>query len=363
MKKGFILLLALTMLLSVSACAKKEPSTTPTDVPSPAATDTDDVKNTDNPEPTPAESPDPDSTAEAEPTPETAELALDGPNTVDGAAEYTLVTAYETNDVAPPKPASVYTHYEASSGKKYVVFVADVKNLHDANVLAGDLLAASLTVNGNQYGATCVVEEDGGASFGYSNTTAIAALETARLYYLFQVPAEADTESMTFSLSAGEDTRTADVGLSAFESRRKTFAPGQEITDGETISATVDEVYFSTTLYPPRPGSYYSYYEAAAGKTYLIVKVTAKNLKGSDMKYDAIAGVSCVYNDKYKYTAFACLEEDGGADLNGYPSQYAIAPLDSGVVYYLTEVPAEVENGSVEISLYMAGEYYYYTIG
>lgn len=48
----------------------------------------------------------------------------------------------------------------------------------------------------------------------------------------------------------------------------------------------------------------------------------------------------------------------GGEDLNGYPSQYAIAPLDTGVTYYLAEVPAEVESGSVEISFYIAGEYY-----
>ena len=59
----------------------------------------------------------------------------------------------------------------------------------------------------------------------------------------------------------------------------------------------------------------------------------------------------------------SCLEQDGGANLNGYPSQYAIAPLDSGILYYLAEVPAEVESGTVEISLYIAGEYYNYTVG
>ena len=91
--------------------------------------------------------------------------------------------------------------------------------------------------------------------------------------------------------------------------------------------------------------------------------MTAKNLKGTDLKYDAIAGVSCTYNEKYKYSTFACLEQDGGANLNGYPSQYAIAPLDSGILYYLAEVPAEVESGTVEISLYIAGEYYNYTVG
>ncbi|MPL90661.1 hypothetical protein SDC9_36715 [bioreactor metagenome] len=347
MKKLITLILALTMLLSLCACGGG--STTQTNTPAGEESQ---------------EAPGTEALPEAEQSaPVVAELLLNKANVVEDIAEYTVVTMYSTDDVMPPKPASVFSHYEASSGCTYVVAVLDVKNLAASDVTAQDLLTAGLAIDGQIYDANCIVEEDDGASFGYGNTTAVSALDTARLYYLFDVPANTDMEKLQLNIIAGTDTRTAIIGLSAFESKIKAITLNTEITDSETISLTVNDVYFSTTLYPPITTGYYSYYEAAAGKTYLIVKVTAKNLKGNDMKFDSIAGVKCVYNEKYNYSMFTVLETDGGANLNGYPGQYAIAPLDSGVAYYLAEVPAEVESGKVEISFYIAGEYYNYTIG
>lgn len=364
MKKVLLLLLSLAMLLSLFACIDKKTveADQPADSNDPATEESLTSEGLDRSEDATG-----DEFVSKDTEPEKAgtlpEIILNGINTVDGFAEYELVTVYKTNDVAPPKPASVYTHYEAAAGNTYLVVVTDVKNLQNTSVSAGDLLSTSLDIGGNSHSGICIVEEDEGSSFGYSNTTTVAALETARLYYLFEVPENADTENMVFSAEAGKEVRSVTMGLSAFESQTKSFSIGEEITDGETVSATVNEIYFSNTLYPPRPGSYYQYYEAPTGKTYLILKMTAKNLKGTDLKYDAIAGVSCTYNEKYKYSTFACFEQDGGANLNGYSSQYAIAPLDSGILYYLAEVPAEVESGTVEISLYIAGEYYNYTVG
>ena len=190
-----------------------------------------------------------------------------------------------------------------------------------------------------------------------------AGMSEVYLHYLFQVPADSDTEDMDFTVTCGGDRRSAQLGLSQFESQLQTVTLGQTITDDETLSLTVDSISFANTLYPPRPASYYHYYEAPSGKTYLIVKMTVTNLKGTDMKYDTIAGVSCVYNGKYNYNSFAAVETDRGGDLSGYPGQNSIAPLDTGVVYYLMEVPAEVEGGPVEVTFYIAGEYYTYSIG
>ena len=124
--------------------------------------------------------------------------------------------------------------------------------------------------------------------------------------------------------------------------------------DGNVYTAEFDLAQFEAE----QPGGYYTYYEAESGKLYLIVKVSTTNLKGNDLKYDAIAGVSCVYNEKYNYSAFCVLEKDGGTNLNGYPSQYAISPLDSGVCYYLMEVPEVVQQGPVVITVYVGGQYY-----
>ena len=125
---------------------------------------------------------------------------------------------------------------------------------------------------------------------------------------------------------------------------------------------TVDDIYFSESLYPPSINGLYHYYAAEDGSTYLIVKVTAKNLKGYELKPADVATVSCTYEGKYKYRAFCAFEKDGGSDLSS-SSWDSIAPLNTGVCYFLIEVPSEVEHGTVEVSIFTAGSYYYYDIG
>lgn len=358
MKKLLALLLCLGLLAALAACGGGNESA-PQGGESPAAAAESPVSETQSAN---VET-DPPEIVRATPTPEPAALEADELNTVEGTAEYTLVNVYATGDVMPPKPSSVYTHYEAESGMTYVVYVLDVKNLQENSVEAEDLLDVQLTIGGSSYTPVCLVETEDGADFDYGSSTDVAALSTARLHYLFQVPADSDTEDMAFDVICGSDHRSSQLGLSQFESQLQAVTLGQTITDDETLSLTVDSVSFASTLYPPRPASYYHYYEAPSGKTYLIVKMTVTNLKGTDMKYDTIAGVSCVYDGKYNYNSFAAVETDGGGDLSGYPGQNSIAPLDTGVVYYLMEVPAEVESGPVEITFYIAGEYYTYSIG
>lgn len=350
MKKTVAWLLALLLCLSLAACGDSGEPSQP-DRPSENGTDAPDAPDAaDEPEDQP------------DPEPVLPELSLDSPNSIDGIAEYEISTVYAANDILPPKPDGIYTHYEAKTGNQLVAAVMDVKNLQSSALPARELLSAVLSIDGAEYTSTCVIEEDGGADLGSGSNT-VDPLSEARLYHLFEIPGDADTEHMTLTVTAGEDIRTVSLGLQQFESAKKPIVIGEEITDGETLSLTIDSISFATTLYPPKATGYYHYYEAESGKTYLIVKATAKNLKGTEMKYSDIAGVSAVYNDKYNYSSFAVLEKDGGADLNGYPNQYSIDPLDSGVVYYLIEVPAEVESGKVDLSFYISGDYYTYTIG
>ena len=373
MKRLLLCLLALAMVFSLAACGgdttettdappetETEPAdTTPTD-PEPEATD--DQEDADDGLNFTVTFEDTSDEAE-EPAPEAAQLDLQGPNTVDGQLEYTLVHGYVTNDVVPPRITGVYTHYEAPAGSEYLVLVTDVTNQGQSAVRADELLSASVNVGGIDYAGFSIVEEDEGEGLGYSNITDVAPLQTMRLYFLFEIPEGSDTTKLSATFTAGTDVRAATFSLEEFASRVGTLTVGQEITDGETLSLTVTDIYFSNTLYPPMPGSWYSYYEAGAGNTYLILKATATNLKGTDLRYSGVAGVTCEYDGKYQYTGFACFEEDGGADLNGYPSQYSISPLNSGTLYYLIEVPAQVESGPVEISLYTMGQYYTTTIG
>lgn len=348
MKKIVALLLSLLLCLSLCACGGKDGPSQPDNLP----------ENTDEPG-TPDSADEPE---QSDPEPVPQELTLDALNSIDGVVEYEISTVYTSNDIMPPKPTGVYTHYEAKDGKQIIVVIMNIKNLQSTGVSAHDLLAVELSIGDSEYASTCVVEEDGGEDLGSGSHT-VEPLSEARIYHMFEIPVDADTEHMTLTVTAGEDARAVSLGLQQFESAKKPIVIGEEITDGETLSLTIDSISFATTLYPPKATGYYHYYEAETGKTYLIVKATAKNLKGTAMKYSDIAGVSAVYDDKYNYSSFGVLEKDGGADLNGYPNQYSIDPLDSGVIYYLIEVPAEVESGKVDLSFYISGSYYAYTIG
>lgn len=308
------------------------------------------------------------SNSQTQPIVETEPLITENPISVDSVteisdvAEIKIANVFTTNDVMPPKPSSVYSHYEASSGCTYFVVVMDIKNLGANSISADDIISVSLSVGGTEYSALTVVETDDGASLDRGSSTYINALETARVYQMYSVPSDTDLQNFSLTIDNGAEIYTSDFSLSSFESKVKAVSVGETITDNDTISLTIDSVEFKNSLYPPRASGYYHYYEAANGKVYLIVKMTVNNLKGTDMKYDSIAGVSCVYNEKYNYSFFAVLEEDGGKDLNGYPSQYAISPLDTGVVYYLAEVPAQVADGPVEITFYIAGNYYSFSL-
>lgn len=306
--------------------------------------------------------------SKTEPVVETEPKIVEKPISVDSVteigdmAEIKIANVFTTNDVMPPKPSSFYTHYEASSGCTYFVVVMDVKNLGSNSISADDIISVSLSIGGAEYSAITVVETDDGASLDRGSSTYIDALETARVYQMYSVPSNTDLQNFSLTIDNGAEIYTSDFSLSSFESKVKAVSIGETITDDDTISLTIDSIEFKNSLYPPRASGYYHYYEAANGKTYLIVKMTVTNLKGTDMKYDSIAGVSCVYKEKYNYSFFAVLEEDGGQDLNGYPSQYAISPLDKGVVYYLAEVPAQVAEGPVEITFYIAGNYYSFSL-
>ena len=345
MKKVLCVILAILLLASLCACGGTSDETSRREDRTDKSEGTNEAVN-----------------EETEPKKTEKAISADSVTQIGDAAEIEIANVFVTNDVMPPKPSSFYTHYEASSGNVYFVVVMDAKNLGTDAVSANDLITATLVIDENEYSATTLVETDDGASLDRGTSKNVDALAVARLYQLYSVPESVDTQEFKLVIKNGEETYASEFSLSNFESKVEAVNIGDTITDDKTISLTIDSVEFKNTLYPPKASGYYHYYDADTDKTYLIVKMTVTNLKGSDMKYDSIAGVSCVYNEKYNYSFFTVFEEDGGADLNGYPGQYAISPLDKGVVYYLAEVPAQVAEGPVEISFYIAGNYYAYSL-
>lgn len=287
------------------------------------------------------------------------DISFKDTNVLPDTAELTFSYAFATDTLTPPIASGIYTYYQADSGKVFLVLAADVKNTSEKSVDVSSVFEASIKIGGEKIPASFYLIEDGGSSISAYGD--IDALSTAAVYIAFSVDSDAVDEPFTLTLKDNDGNKyRGEFTLASMKSDDK-------VVLGKTISTdnfelTVNDVYFDVALYPPHASGYYHYFEAADGKTYLIISCSVKNLKGTDLKYDSIAGVSCVYNEKYRYDSFVVIEEDGGADLNNFTNMYSISPLDSGNLYYLIEMPQEVETGSIVISIRVANECYTYSV-
>ena len=109
---------------------------------------------------------------------------------------------------------------------------------------------------------------------------------------------------------------------------------------------------------PPKPARFYHYYTAPNGKTFIVVKIKAKNISDSKVAIDEIGSAHCVYKDKYNYSGFCVFETNGGEDLSNYTTIYGVDPLDTAVCYYLIEIPKEAKNGPYIVTFFFNGENY-----
>jgi len=348
MKKWMALLLAMLMVFALCACGSAAVQDTPTPTPEATVLASADV---------------PETPEETEEVPVAQALDFKESNTLGEIAELTFVNAFSTEELTPPMVAGVHITYTPSEGKVYLVLSGLLTNTTSSGANVDDLLTAAIAPVGSETytGASYYGVSDGGAEL--DRNPVIEPLTSQEIYFTFGVPQGAEGNDYQLLIKDKDGgVYTGEFNVSQYEDSKPEIKVGDVIAD-DTIELTIDDVYFANSLYPPKMSGYYHYYEAESGKTYLIVKVTATNLKGNDMKYDSIAGVSCTYREKYNYTSFCALEKDGGTDLNGYPSQYAIAPLDKGTCYYLMEVPETVQEGPVTVSLYAAGQYYKLNVG
>lgn len=160
---------------------------------------------------------------------------------------------------------------------------------------------------------------------------------------------------------SGEEagTAVADAG-----DDQKTMVKGTPLVIDGIGEYTITKTSFAKKVIPSKPGSFYTYYEAKEpGTTYLAITLQAKNLAGEAMDADAVADVKVKYDNKYEYSTFSTMEENGGEDFT-YTSISEIEPLKNGTLVYLAEVPDEVESGSKPLyaDVTIEGEMYRYII-
>ncbi len=139
--------------------------------------------------------------------------------------------------------------------------------------------------------------------------------------------------------------------------------PGESVTIEDECEFYVDFFQIDSRIDPPKPGSWYSYYEAERGKVYVDICVAYKNLDTHDAAADEVMSGKLVYGGKYEYDGFSIIEE-GNRDDFTYSNITSIAPLTTGYVHYLFAVPEEVRESEAALwaELNIGGEKYLLTL-
>lgn len=118
------------------------------------------------------------------------------------------------------------------------------------------------------------------------------------------------------------------------------------IAAGETIitdtrEITINTVEFSVQVEPENKGTFYEYYKADDGKSFVHVITEVKNLQKTGLSTNSAVKITVDYNDGYTYSGFCVVEER-----YGFSTFVTIDPLDTLTLHHLIECPKEVEDNT-----------------
>lgn len=277
-----------------------------------------------------------------------------------GNFEVSMVSSEFATRVDPPKPAQFFSYYEVKDADKvYVHAVFHVKNLGGQSLRADRVLDLELTYDGKyKYTGFSTMESDGGSDFTYTNISSIAPLTSRVMHYLIEVPKEVQDsgKSLSYTLTLDNKEVTTDAATAGGEvlvmaeeieiaeitdwQQFEVLQTDQTVTSGEYAELTVKQAELTTKVSPPNPGMFHSYYEVKdSNHIYAHLTVSLKNLSPIGIDADEALQVELLYDNKYKYTGFATIEEGGGEDFT-YTNIVKIDPLATETLHYIFEIPA-----------------------
>lgn len=127
---------------------------------------------------------------------------------------------------------------------------------------------------------------------------------------------------------------------------------------------TLTKAKFTSKVVPPKPDSFYTYYEVKdPSNIYLDIVLKVKSLLATEKGSDEFARVTVKYDDKYEYDSFSTIEESGGGNFT-FTNITSIEPLKSGTLHYIAELPKESseDNKSIQIYVSIQDTEYTYTL-
>ena len=372
MKKSFAIIIALTLIVSIlSACTNSLTGSNNDSLPE-TTQPTQSTKSTEieiTPTTTPTETPTMTPTTAPTQKPLPSEFAIGDKIVFPNEFEIVMTKMEFTTRVNPPRPDSYYSYYEVKdSGKVYVHSIFEVKNLKGNGYGADDVLNVTILYDAKySYTGFSAIEEDGGGDLTYTNITNIDPLTIGVIHFLVEVPIEVRDSGKNVQLSitvnkhtlicTGETDSPNDVSFGETVSvngntgwqKYPVLVVDETVSENDYAEMTLKTADFTNTVKPTKASGYYSYYEVKdSAKTYAHLLLEFKNLMGNGADADEIANVQVVYDNKYTYTGFSAIEEDGGSDLT-YTNITRIDPLDRGVIHYIIEVPLEVRDSGKSV--------------
>lgn len=285
---------------------------------------------------------------------------LEGTNIVDEVVEYKVKQINTIEKLEPPITESFYTFIKVKQeGNVFIDITIDMKYLGSESKYVDELIKPKIIIEDQEYTGRTVVEDDGGSDLTSGDIFKIDSLSQQRVHIITEVPeASLDKEVHAILTIDGKDFESK-FNLQEVVPEKKVINVGDLLTAEDYMEVTIKSLEYTKNLEPSKPGNFYTHYEVdGQDKIYLVLGVNVKNLYEESLDVDKLLGVKVRYNEKYNYDSFAVAEEDDGSNLT-YANISSIDPLGNGIVYYLCEMPEEVQSGKVEVEIYLDGELYY----
>lgn len=345
MKKPLSLLLAVALVLSLTACGG-DTSSGSKDVGSTQGVSSGNDNTSSNSNTAPDESADVKGTV----------LELETSYEVPDYTEFTLVSITTTDKVTSSMDGSFY--YPSDDGKIYVDVVFDLTNTGTEAIDIDDFMSlTAVNSSGTSYpcGLYCI-ESDGMTDL--DTWGEITPLASTRFHAAVAVPDSETKLTLDFDIGGSPFTYEYETG----QSIKKTIElhPGDVIENENYASMEFLDYEFTEDLLPPNTSGYYRHYQVDdTNSIYLVLKFNVTNYQATSKDIDTFIGVGTTFADKYKYTGFVVQEDEDGRGFSSYDN---IDPLTSAKLYYLIEVPKTVMDKSFAVNIVFDKQEYTFSV-
>lgn len=289
-------------------------------------------------------------------TVDTGKFSLDKVNTVEGCCSYTVNSVIVDKKITPMNNSEKGVYYEVfKEGYVYLDLVLDVTSSKEKET-ADKLITVNFQSDGKSYSTSMVVER--GNELIEAKDVEVASNETVTIHY-YSLFKERDLEKeVEAQLEVGGNKYFNNLKLEKSERQKYNVSCGDTLLKDNYAEMKIENMKFQSKLETAESTSYHKVYEVSDGNNiFLVVKATVKNLSNKEIEANKIATVNALTDNGTIYEAMAIVEEDSGVTLNLAETKN-IPSMGSESLYYLIQVPKNLEKENFKIQVTLDGKEY-----